>query len=114
MIIRDYAEHLCGEISQFEDKDADNARRVVDEARRILLDSGLGRAIGAVFVGHIEYWAAWSQRDDFVEWVHFPCGDIRAASQVVDDSTWSRDKICFVYRSRNYEIDLLTNRLQLG
>jgi hypothetical protein len=57
--------------------EAQQARQVVQKARDLIRQSGIGDAL-TLLLEEVKYWPSWSQRDDLVKSVHFPANDIRA------------------------------------
>ena len=57
--------------------EAQQARQVVQKARDLIRESGIGDALTSL-LQEVRYWPSWSQRDDLIKSLHFPATDIRA------------------------------------
>jgi hypothetical protein len=60
--------------------EAQQARQVVQKARDLIRESGIGDAL-TLLLQEVRYWPSWSQRDDLIKSLHFPATDIRAREE---------------------------------
>jgi hypothetical protein len=88
-VLRDSAETLAQSLNAYSDAawratkdEPDNelveARAKVAAARKIVTEGRLAYALGRCLPEHIQHWASWIQRDDFLNWVGFDAQEIEA------------------------------------
>jgi hypothetical protein len=86
---------------------ADEAKKTIDRARKLISDSRVGYSICAL-VEHVKYWPSWSQRDDFQKHVGFPARDVAASSEKTEGHR-PKDRIIvrFTYSGIPFTVDFL-------
>ena len=84
------------------------AHEKVDRARVLVLEGGIASALGTSLPEHVKYWPAWSQRDDFREWVGFGATEITAkkSEEISGSRTISVCTIDFAFKDASYRIIL--------
>jgi hypothetical protein len=86
---------------------ADDAKRKIDQAKKIISDSRVGYSICAL-VEHIKYWPSWSKHDDFFKHVGFPAQEIAASSEKTQESRpKDRTIVSFIYSGVPFTVDFL-------
>ena len=75
--------------------EAQQARQVVQKARDLIRQSGIGDAL-TLLLEEVKFWPSWSQRDDLINSVHFPATDIRAREEAKEEP-FKRTTITTVY-----------------
>jgi hypothetical protein len=86
---------------------ADQAKKTIDRAKKIISDSRVGYSICAL-VEHVKYWPAWSQRDDFPNYIGFPAQEISASSEKTEDrKPKDRTIVRFIYSGVPFTVDFL-------
>jgi hypothetical protein len=68
-------------IQHVENDDVKAAAALIREAEGIVRETKLGAALAPTIIEEIYHWPSWSQRDDFLKWVHFPAMQITASEQ---------------------------------
>jgi hypothetical protein len=83
--------------------EAQQARQVVQKARDLLRQSGIGDAL-TLLLEEVKYWPSWSQRDDLIKSVHFPANDIRAREELKEEpfKTTTTTTVYFIYGDKPY------------
>jgi hypothetical protein len=95
---RDFEKH----IQPAENNDVKAAAALIREAEGIVRQSGLGAALAPTIIGEIYHWPSWSQRDDFLKWVHFPAEQITASEK--KEGTETTKGILFTYQGQRYGV----------
>ena len=71
--------------------EAQQARQVVQKARDLIRQSGIGDAL-TLLLQEVKHWPSWSQRDDLIKSVHFPATDMtdrhRSVTEIADRLTF--------------------------
>jgi hypothetical protein len=93
---RDFAQR----VKPAENLDAKAAQALVDEAKKIVEQSGLGRALAPTLIEHTYHWPSWSKREDFLKWVHFPATAIAASEEKAGKETIKG--ILFTYQGQRH------------
>jgi hypothetical protein len=77
--LRAYQDHFYETVRGSSSDEATKAREIVERAKRIVGESGLGPALAPTLLEHVKHWPSWSKRSDFAEYVRFPCRYIRGS-----------------------------------
>jgi hypothetical protein len=88
------------DFNEWINQDAKTAKALLDEAKVIVGQSGLGAALAPTLIKHTYHWPRWSKRDDFLRWVHFPAADIAASEKEAGKETIKG--ILFTYQGQRY------------
>ena len=80
--------------------------RVVAEARKFVSESRLGYALARPLLSHVEYWPAWSRRDDFGNFANGPFQYIDGSRS---DQKPKTTVVSFTYNSMAYTLRLIDN-----
>jgi hypothetical protein len=94
---RDYETRLQSNI------EAQQARQLIQKARELTRQSGLGDAL-TILLEEVKYWPSWSQRDELVKFVHFPATDILARIDSKEEpfNQATTTTVHFVYGDKRY------------
>lgn len=74
--LRSYADASYAAQQPAPDEELKAAHRKVQIARKIVTEGRIAYALGRCLPEHMAHWHAWSQRDDFRNWVKFDAADI--------------------------------------
>jgi hypothetical protein len=85
-----------------ENNDVKSAAALIREAENIVRQSGLGAALAPTIINEIYHWPSWSQRPDFLEWVHFPAEQITASEKKEGRETIKG--VLFTYQGHRYGV----------
>jgi hypothetical protein len=85
-----------------ENKDVKAAAALIQEAEEIVRRTKLGAALAPTMIEEIYHWPSWSQRDDFLKWVHFPAEQIIASEK--KDGKDAIKGILFTYQGQRYGV----------
>jgi hypothetical protein len=99
--LSEYQSQYYEKVSKALDNDAEEAKRVVREARKFIEESRLGYSICRPVFEHVKHWPSWSERDDFEKWCTEPFRYLSGSE--------TRDKpattvVSFAYNSRPYTL----------
>ena len=85
--------------------EAQQARQVVQKARDLIHQSGIGDAL-TLLLEEVKYWPSWSQRDDLIKSVHFPATDIRAREELKEEpfKSTTTTTVSFIYGDKPYSL----------
>jgi hypothetical protein len=72
-----YSNHLYHKLKGHPNSELDKAKVLVSEAEKLIQDSGLARALSRL-IAETWQWPAWSKRDNFYNYVHFPAEKVVA------------------------------------
>ena len=83
--------------------EAQQARQVVQKARDLIRQSGIGDAL-TLLLQEVKYWPSWSQRDDLIKSVHFPATNIRAREESKEEpfKSTTTTTVYFIYGDKPY------------
>jgi hypothetical protein len=83
--------------------EAQQARQVVQKARDLIRQSGIGDAL-TLLLEEVKYWPSWSQHDDLIKSVHFPATDIRATEESKEEPfrRTTKTTVYFIYGDKPY------------
>lgn len=112
--LREFHESYRKEISAAPREDAKSAKELVDQAKAILRDSGVGTAFVSRVLDAVKHWHAWSQRPDFQQYMQFPASEVTGSDG--RDAT-GKNKITtanFTYRGTPYQVKLVDGGFQSG
>jgi hypothetical protein len=99
--LSEYEKHFYDKVRAAPDRDAEEAKRVVAEARRFVSESRLGYALARPLLGHIKYWPSWSKRDDFGNYANGPFKYIDGSHS---DQKPKTTVVSFTYNSIGYTL----------
>lgn len=103
--LRNFATNYRNEVMNAPSDEARQAHALVDQAFRMLRETGLGVAFSFVVHG-VAHWHAWIKRDDFEKWAAFRATDI-SGSQVHHANFKSSTTINFTYKGTPYQVKLI-------
>lgn len=92
------------------------ARQKVAIARKIVTEGRIAYALGRCLPEHMAHWHAWSERDDFMEWVGFEARNITSSLVHREDSA-RRVAVTtndFTFRDRQYRFVFRDDGLSQG
>ena len=102
--LREYEKHFYDKVRGAPDPHAEEAKRIVAEARSFVSESRLGYALARPLLRHVEYWPAWSKRDDFGDFANGPF-------QYIDGSRSDQEPkttiVSFTYNSIAYTLKFI-------
>lgn len=104
--LRSYAEALYAAQKDPIDEELIAAHQKVKRARKIAVEGRIAYALGHCLPEHMAHWPAWSQRDDFMDWVGFDATNIMSTRTTEEDGVRrvvvSRND--FTFRARQYRL----------
>jgi hypothetical protein len=104
--LRAYQEDFQKRISQAPNSAVQDAKTLIEKARKILKQSGLGNALAPTVIEAVMHWHAWQKRDDFMSWVSFPASHIVASQDRDDEKYTSLINVSFSYVGKTYGVCL--------
>ena len=81
------------------------AREIVECAKQIVGETGLGPALAPTLLEHVKYWPSWSKHSDFAQYVHFPCRYISGSQGERSSPTI----VSFAYKDVLYTVRFVDN-----
>jgi hypothetical protein len=97
-----YERRYYEKVSSALDQDAEQAKRIVEQARTFIRDSRLAYAICRPVLDHVKYWPSWSKRPDFHKYAN---GPFRYLDGKNDTSANPKTTVVkFSYKSRIYTL----------
>lgn len=104
--LRAYAEASYAAKKAVPDEELTAAHYKVQIARKIATEGRIAYALGRCLPEHMAHWHAWSQRDDFMDWVGFDATNIKASRTTEEDGV-RRVVVStndFTFRDRQYRL----------
>lgn len=102
-----YQTHFYETAKTNSNPNADEAKKTIDRARKLISESRVGYSICAL-VEHVKYWPSWSQRDDFQNHVAFPAWDVAASAEKTQENRPKhRIIVGFTYSGSPFTVDFL-------
>jgi hypothetical protein len=102
--LRAYQEHFYKTIRGSDSEETERARKILERARQIVGQSGLGPALAPTLLEHVKYWPSWSTHDDFLKYVGFPCRYIRGSSETSSEESAKTTIVSFAYKEALYTV----------
>jgi hypothetical protein len=99
--LSEYEKHFYDKVRGTPDQHAEEAKRVVAEARKFVSESRLGYALASPLLSHVEHWPAWSKRDDFGNYANGPFQYIDGS---YGDQKPKTTVVSFTYNSIGYTL----------
>jgi hypothetical protein len=100
-----YQTEYYEKVSTALDKDAEEAKRIVREARRFIEESRLAYSICRPVLEHVKYWPSWSTREGFDEYCNGPFRYFSGSNNSGEKP--SITVVTFSYNSRLYTLRLV-------
>lgn len=104
--LRTYAEASYAAKKAVPDEELTAAHYKVQIARKIATEGRIAYALGRCLPEHMAHWHAWSQRDNFMDWVGFEATEIKATRTTEEDGV--RKVVVntndFTFRDRQYRL----------
>ena len=84
------------------------AREKIKRAEELVLEGGLALALGRYLPEHVKYWATWSQKEDFRDWVGFDATQITATESEEEGGSGTATVVTidFVFNDTIYRLIL--------
>ena len=104
--LRSYADASYAAQQRAPDEELKAAHRKVEIARKIVRDGRIAYALGRRLPEHMAHWHAWSQRDDFMNWVGFEANNI-SSSRATEETGVRRIEVTtndFTFKDRPYRL----------
>ncbi len=104
--LRSYADASYAAKKAVPDEELTAAHYKVQIARKIATEGRIAYALCRCLPEHMAHWHAWSQRDDFMDWVGFDATNI-TSSQTTEESGGRRVVVTtndFTFRDRQYRL----------
>jgi hypothetical protein len=103
--LRAYREHFYKTIRGSDSEETERARKILEQARQIVGQSGLGPALAPTLLEHVRHWPSWSTHDNFLKHVGFPCRYIRGSSETdSEDDPAKTTIVSFAYKETLYTV----------
>ena len=90
-VLSEYEKHFYDTVINAADHNAEEAKKVVEAARKFVSESRLGYAITRPLLEHIKYWPSWSKREDFSK---YAAGPFRYIDGSQSDQKKSKPRSC--------------------
>jgi hypothetical protein len=100
-----YQTQYYEKVSAALDKDAEEAKRIVQEARRFIEEGRLAYSICRPVLEHVKFWPSWSKREGFEEYCNGPFRYISGSNSSGEKPSITVVK--FSYNSRLYTLRLV-------
>jgi hypothetical protein len=97
-----YRRDFENRIQPAENADVKAAAALIREVEGILRQSKLGAALAPTMIEEIYHWPSWSQREDSLNWVHFPAEQITASEE--KDGKETTKGVLFTYQGQRYGV----------
>ena len=106
-----YERSYYKKVSSALDYDAEQAKRIVKQARTFIQDSRLAYAICRSVLEHVKYWPSWSERPDFHEYAN---GPFRYLDGKRDTGASPETTVKFSYNSEIYTLRFFDEGISPG
>jgi hypothetical protein len=103
--LRAYQHHFYTTVRGSTSDEAVKAREIIERAKQIVGESGLGPALAPTLLEHVKYWPSWSTRADFTQYVRFPCRYISGSQ----GERGSPTIVSFAYKDVLYTVRFVDN-----
>jgi hypothetical protein len=99
--LNDFLTHFVESVRQRPNSEAETAKALLHQAKKIVSESGLGAALAPTLLEEVKHWPAWSKRPDFKQYMHFPAEDVSGLMEN-DDKKHKVTKVYFLYKNTRY------------
>ncbi|MBX3515008.1 MAG: hypothetical protein KF750_15610 [Xanthobacteraceae bacterium] len=105
LALQKYQADFASTIIRPQSSEIEAAQAVVRKARKVIAETGIGRALAPILIFEVQHWHTWSEREDFAELRHFPATDVYGEHET-GDGFRSITRIYFRYNGNQYGVIL--------